>query len=401
MPEGVIHMSSRQPTGKFFLFLILLLGAIAYIFISLVRPGAQRYEQVVAATESDTRSAQAVIIRNEKVVSMDSNSTLVYVAPEGAYLSAGDEIAYIYSAGYSVKQMEKLETIRQSIRDYQTEILADIVDTKLDRLNDEVHSTALQLKRLVNQSSSGSLTGLVEQLNLAMEARRSHLSQNSREDTKLTTLYESESKQETAILSWRSVESAPEDCVVSFYMDGYEDALNVETLDQLTIDRTRAVLAGRSLDSVSSRLTTAIYRLISPEEWYVAVLCSDENFNPVNGQQFFFQMEGFEDLIYECVVEGVQKQGKDRLVLLRVNDPIGPLLNQRAGNATISAQMNGLYVPADALSTENGQLGVRKYDGGSYTFVPVEVVLTTSGKALVSPMVSGSLNAGDYVLVGG
>ena len=183
-------MSNRQPTGKFFLFMILLLGAITYIIISSVRPSRQHYEQVTAATESDTRSVQAVIIRDEQVVSMDSNSTLVYVAPEGAYLSAGEEIAYVYSAGYSVKQMEKLETIRQSIRDYQTEILADIVDTKLDRLNDEVHSIALQLKRLVNQSSTGSLSGLVTQLNAAIEARRSHLSQNSREDTKLTTLYE-------------------------------------------------------------------------------------------------------------------------------------------------------------------------------------------------------------------
>lgn len=393
-------MSNRQPTGKFFLFLILLLGAAAYIVVSCLKPAAQRYEQVVAATESDVRSVQAVIIRDEQAVSMDSNSTLVYVAEEGAYLSAGDEIAYIYSAGYSIKQMEKLETIRQSIREYQTEILADIVDTKLDRLNEEVHGTALQLKRLVNQSTSGSLSGLVAQLNQAMEARRSHLSQNSREDTKLTTLYESESKQESTILSWRSVETAPEACVVSFYLDGYEEALSADALDSVTIDRVRAVLAGRALSENSSRLTTNIYRLVSSDRWYVAALCSDQNFNPVTGQQLFFQMEGFEDLVYECVVESVQKQGDDRLVLLNVQDPIGPLLNQRAGSATISAQMDGLYVSLDALVIENNQQGVRRYDGVSYSFVPVEVILSASGRALVTPAVPGTLNAGDYVLVG-
>ncbi len=393
-------MSNRQPTGKFFLFMILLLGAITYIIISSVRPSRQHYEQVTAATESDTRSVQAVIIRDEQVVSMDSNSTLVYVAPEGAYLSAGEEIAYVYSAGYSVKQMEKLETIRQSIRDYQTEILADIVDTKLDRLNDEVHSIALQLKRLVNQSSTGSLSGLVTQLNAAIEARRSHLSQNSREDTKLTTLYEQESKQESTILSWRSVETAPGACVVSFYLDGYEEAVNAASLDKMTIDQMRAVLAGRSLSASSSRLTTNIYRLVSPGTWYVAALCSDQNFNPVTGQQFFFQMDGFEDLVYECTVDSVQKQGNDRLVILEVSDPIGPLLNQRSGSATISAQMDGLYVPSGALLVENGQQGVRKYDGVSYTFVPVEVILSSSGRTLVAPLVAGTLNAGDYVLVG-
>ena len=393
-------MSKRQPTGRFFIFLILLLGTITCILVNQLRRPRQRYEQVTAATESDTRGVQAVIIRNEQAVSMDSNSTLVYVASEGAYLSAGDEIAYVYSAGYSVKQMEKLETIRQSIRDYQTEILADIVDTRLDRLNDEVHSTALQLKRLVNQSSSGSLTGLVTQLNLAIEARRSHLSQNSREDTKLTTLYEQESKQESTIQSWRSVETAPEACVVSFYLDGYEEAVNTGSLSQMTIDRTRAILAGKPLSASASRLTTNIYRLIRPDAWYVAALCSDQNFNPVNGQQFFFQLEGFEDLVYECTVESVQKQGNDRLVLLKMSDPIGPLLNQRSGSATISAQMDGLYVPSGALLVENGQQGVRKYDGVSYTFVPVEVILSSSGRTLVAPLVAGTLNAGDYVLAG-
>lgn len=393
-------MSKRQPTGRFFIFLILLLGTITCMLVNQLRRPRQRYEQVTAATESDTRGVQAVIIRNEQAVSMDSNSTLVYVASEGAYLSAGDEIAYVYSAGYSVKQMEKLETIRQSIRDYQTEILADIVDTRLDRLNDEVHSTALQLKRLVNQSSSGSLTGLVAQLNLAIEARRSHLSQNSREDTKLTTLYEQESKQESTIQSWRSVETAPEACVVSFYLDGYEEAVNTGSLSQMTIDRTRAILAGKPLSASASRLTTNIYRLIRPDAWYVAALCSDQNFNPVNGQQFFFQLEGFEDLVYECTVESVQKQGNDRLVLLKMSDPIGPLLNQRSGGATISAQIDGLYVSSDALVYENGQQGVRRYDGVSYTFVPVEVILSSSGRTLVAPLVAGTLNAGDYVLAG-
>ena len=132
----------------------------------------------------------------------------------------------------------------------------------------------------------------------------------------------------------------------------------------------------------------------------MAALCSDQNFNPVTGQQFFFQMDGFEDLVYECTVDSVQKQGNDRLVILEVSDPIGPLLNQRSGSATISAQMDGLYVPSGALLLENGQQGVRKYDGVSYTFVPVEVILSSSGRTLVAPLVSGTLNAGDYVLVG-
>ncbi len=380
--------------------MILILGVIAFLVIRVLQPAGQRYEMVTAEISSDMRSVQAVVIRSEQAYTMDSNSTLLFVAGEGDSLNTGDEICYIYSAGYSLKQMNKLESIRQDIRDYQTEILADIVDTELDRLNENVNDMALQLKNVMNQKAAGSVVGVVNQLIAAMQARTDHQDQNSREDTKLTTLYESEKKQQSTILSWRTVETAPAPCVVSFYLDGYENYLTPANLSELNFDTMRVVLAGKPLATESTRLTTPIYRLVNGGEWYVAVLVNDASLNPVNGQTFFFQMEGFEDLIYECVVESVLKQGNERLIVLRAQDPIGPLLNQRTGNGQISAEVSGLNVPRGALVTENGQYGVRRYDGVGNTFVPVEIVLSRSGSVMVRPIAEGALREGDFVLVG-
>lgn len=392
-------MSRRRPTGRFFVLLMLALGAVVYFAVGWMRSSVGRYEMIVDGSTSETRSMQAVIMRDETVASMDGNSTMVFVAEEGQTLQAGDEIAYIYSAGYSTKEMKKLETIRQDIRAYHTTILSNIVDAELDRLDSNVHYLANQMKALVKGQATGSIMNLEIQLTEAMQARQEYLRQNRREDTKLNSLYEDETKREASISSWRSVETAQEDGVVSFYMDGYEQYLSPENLANITIDGVKSVLAGQTADGSSSRLTTNIYRLVNADRWYVLLLCSDATFNPATGQNFWLQMEGFEDVAYQSTVESVLKSGNETLTVLSVDDPMGPMLNQRKGNVKISAEVNGLYVPIGAIMTENNLTGVYVYDGAGGSFVPVQVVSTDGNTALVKPTVDGTLAHGNYVLV--
>lgn len=392
-------MSGRRPTGRFFILLMLTLGVATFAVMSALKPGEIRYAAVESGSSSDTRSVQAVIMRSESVVSMESGSTVSYVAQEGSRVSAGDEIAYVYSAGYSTSQLQALEEIRSSIRSYHLSILGTIIDTRLDLLESNVQYLAQQLKSLVNGKATGNLLNLESQLTQAMEERQTYLSQNQREDVKLTSLYESESKKESQISSWRSIETASGDGVVSFYLDGYESFLSPDNTANITVDALRSVLQGKGISSDSSRLTTNIYRLVDTGRWYVYILTDDSSFNPVNGQSFWFKMEGFEDVVYTASVVSSLKSGNSVMALLQIDDPIGPLLNQRAGNATISTEMTGLRVPRGAVFTENGQTGVYVYDGVGGTFIPVIVLSSDSDGVLISTEYESALYVGSYVRV--
>ncbi len=393
-----MNMGKRRPTGRFFVFLTLFICGIVYLITTLTTGSKGEYVKVVSGSADDTRRMQAVVMRDEMVASMDSNSTMVFVAQEGEYVNAGDEVAYIYSAGYSTKEMEKLETIRQDIRSYHTTILSNIVDTELDRLDENVHYLARQMKLLVTGRSSGSLLNLELQLSDAMLKRQEYLRQNRREDNKLNSLYEEEEKRQTSISSWRKVETAAGSGVVSFYLDGYEQYLSPANVSNITIEGVKGVLNGASV-SGTSRLTTDIYRLVNAQQWYMLLLCSDDSFNPVTGQSFWLQMEGFDDVVYQMSVESILKSGSDTLCLMSTTNPIGPLLNQRSGNAVISAELSGLYVPSRAIVSENNLTGVYIYDGADGSFVPVEVLSTKNGMSLVAPTVDGMLVEGHYVLV--
>lgn len=392
-------MSRRRPTGRFFVFVMLIMCVVVYLAVGRNGGSGAHYEIVVSGTASDTRTMQALIMRDEKVADMEGGSTIVYVAEEGQTLSAGDEIAYIYSVGYSTKEMQKLESVRQDIRAYHTTILSNIVDSELDRLDENVAYLARQMKALVTGQSTGSLLNLESQLGEAMEARQEYLSQNRREDTKLNTLYEDETKREASIASWRSVETASSDGVVSFYLDGYEQYLSPDNLVNITIEGVKNILSGKPSEDATSRLTTNIYRLVSVDRWYILLLSSDASFSPVTGQEFWLQMVGFEDVIYRMTVDSILKSGNETLTVLSTSDPIGPLLSQRSGNVVISTEMDGLYVPEGAIMTENGLTGVTVYDGADGAFVPVQIISREKGSVLVKPTSEGMLVPGNYVLV--
>ena len=391
-------MKGRRVTGRFFLFLMLLIVVI-FLIVRQFLPSGPTEALVTAGSTSQAYRVQAVILRDEPVTFVDGNSTVEYVAEECVPVEAGDEIAGVYSAAYSVKEMDRLESVRQDIRAYHAAILANIVDSQLDLLDTAVEQRAMELKSLMNGSVAGSLINVERQLTQAMVDRQEYLRQNRREDSKLNTLYEDEEKRKTSISSWRTVSTADTDGTVSFYMDGWETQLTPDNLSSITLSDVRRVLSGAEPDS-SSRLTMPIYRIVSDGSWYLLAVVDESKFSATTGQAFRFQLEGFDDVIYTGSVTAKQTSGNDTLVTLEITDPIGPLIYQRSGWITIGTDLVGLYVPSGALRYENGQSGVMRIDNDGYaTFVPVQVLSSDREGVLVQSVVTGALLVGNRVLV--
>ncbi len=278
-------------------------------------------------------------------------------------------------------------------------VLGKELDSQLEVYDLNVKQKALELKSLVLRTTHGNLLKLIDQLTDAMEQRRQYMSANMRSDAKLIKYYDDETQKLNSIESWRTARTADRDGVVSFYMDGYESALSVDRLEELSVADMRAVLAGESLDGSASRTVTPIYRIVDQNKWYLSVLSADGSWNPVIGTLYNFQLEGYEDLVYSGTVIRVQKTGSTVMAQLEVTDPIGPLIYQRAGNVVLGTNLSGLLVPSRAVSQMNGQSGVWLYDVPGGTFVPVDVLNNDGKNALILPLVEGVIGAGSRVLI--
>ena len=389
----------KRVTGRFYIFL-LILAVIAFLIIRPRLDFGSREAVIMTANTQYSQMMDCVIIRDEAITASESTARVEYIATENTLVNAGDTIAYVYTAGYSEGLLQKLEETRSKIQDYhKNTILKNIKDAALERYDTIVDMMVLEFKHLVNHDSRGSLLTAARQLETAMVNRQEYLRANKREDTKLTKLYDEENTRMTSIQSWRRVETAPRSGVVSFYMDGYENDLTLENLPSLTASDVRTVLSGGKLKGSASSKTHGIYRIVNQDAWYVALVANAESWNPVVGQEYYLQMQGFEDLAFTASVTSVQKESGTLLAVFEINDPIGPLIYQRTGKAMLSITISGLSVTSKAICEQNGQTGVWLYDMPGGTFIPVEVLSNDGNNALIQPLMEGSLDVGQRVLI--
>ena len=392
-------MRRKRVTGRFFVFLLALLVIAFLILRPRLFPGSK--ETVIMMANADQRQmVDCVIIRDESVTLSESTARVEYIAPENSLVAADATVANLYATGYSESLLNNLETTRKKIQDYHKQLLANIVDSQLQELDQRVNRKAIEFKNLITRQTIGNLKTVASQLETEMVRRQDYLRQNKRGDSKLTKLYDEENARLSSIQSWRTVSNADRDGVVSFYIDGYESDLTPDALKTLSIAQVRSVLAGERLENTRQTLNNGIYRIVNQNRWYVAVLYNGNTWTPMVGQNnYYIQMEGFEDLSYTASVYSVQKENDSTLAVFEVRDPIGPLIYRRTGRAQFSITLTGLSVRVEALYNENGQMGVWLYDVPGGTFVPVEVLSTDGNIAMIQPMVEGALQLGQTVLI--
>ena len=392
-------MRRKRVTGRFFLFLLALLVIAFLILRPRLFPSSK--ETVIMMANADQRqTVDCVIIRDESVTLSESTARVEYIAAEDSLVTEGTTVANLYATGYSESLLNALETTRKKIQDYHKQLLANIVDSQLQELDQKVNRKAIEFKNLITRQTIGNLKTVASQLETEMVRRQEYLRQNKRGDSKLTKLYDEENTRLASIQSWRTVSNADRDGVVSFYIDGYETYLTPSALNTLSIAQVRSVLAGERLENTRKTLSDGIYRIVDQDRWYVAVLYAGNTWTPMVGQDnYYIQMEGFDDLSYTASVHSVQKENDTTLAIFEVRDPVGPLIYKRTGKAQFSITLTGLSVRVEALYNENGQMGVWVSDVPGGTFVPVEVLSTDGTIAMIQPMVEGALQLGQTVLI--
>ena len=392
-------MRRKRVAGRFYLFLLALL-VVAFLIIRPLLVTRSKETVIMMANAAQRQTVDCVIIRDETVVTSESTARVEYIAAEDSLVSVGDNIANLYTTGYSEGLLNNLETTRKKIQDYHKQLLANIVDADLSRLDTVVNMMAIELKNLITRQTTGNLKTVTSQLETAMVNRQDYLRQNKRGDNKLTKLYDEENARLSSIQSWRKVSTAEQEGVVSFYIDGYEGDLSPAGLNTLSIADVRTVLGGGNLENTRQIRNNGIYRIVDQDDWYVAVLANSASWTPVVGQDnYYMQLDGFDDLIYTASVYSVQKEGDTTLAVFQIRDPIGPLIYRRSGKAQFNIELTGLSVRVEALYNQNGQMGVWVYDVPGGTFVPVEVLSTDGSIAMIQPLVDGALQLGQTVLI--
>ena len=384
---------------------LLAVAALAWFFLKdMIGGGRQATATIEMGTLGTSYSGDALIVRNETAYDEEGVQTIEYVAQEGGVVYRGDVICYVYSTGYSTKEMTTLQDQRDQIKDYQQTLLGGetAYDQKMTRLENEVIERGLEVRSLV-QGARGNLINQESILETAITQRQNYFRSKYSSDMRLNRLYDDETNQQQRIDSWISQEVAMQESIVSFYTDGFEHALTPGEFEKYTPTQVRAMINGeRPETSTAARGRTDLYRLVKQNNYAVLMLVRDNTWNPVEGTTYRLTLEQFTNTVVDAQVLSFTRSGGELLLRLAVMGDVSDVLYMRTCQAQLGEYVDCLVVPEKALYTQqNGSdaeaVGVVLILDGQQYFVPVKVLRQEGGKAYIASVQSGVLAQGQTV----
>ena len=382
------------------LLVFVLAAGAAWFFLKDVI-GAPRLNTAVVemGTLGETHTGDALIVRNETAFDDEGVQNIDYIAKEGSVVYRGDVICYVYSTGYSTKEMTALQDYRDQIKDYQQTLLKSetAYDQKMTRLESEVLQRGLEVRSLV-QGARGNLSNQETILKTAIESRQNYFRSKYSSDMRLNRLYDDESTQQQRIDSWIKQKVATQESIVSFYTDGFEYALTPAEYEKYSPSEVRAMVNGVKPEvSTAARGRTNLYRLVKQDNYAVLMLVKDTNWNPVEGTTYKLVLEQFSNTVVDAQVLSFTRSGGELLLRLAVIGDVADVLYMRTCSAQLGEYVDCLKVPAGAMYEKNDAPGVVLVSGDQQVFVPVKVLRQEGGFAYVSPVQTGTLTSGQTV----
>lgn len=384
---------------KTLLALAAIAGVAWYFLKDLILTPRLNTAVVESATMGESHSGDALIVRNETAYDDEGVLNVDYVAQEGSVVYRGDVICYVYSTGYSNKEMVTLQNYRDQIKDYQQTLLKSetAYDQKMTRLENEVLQRGLEVRSLV-QGARGNLMNQEDILKTAITQRQNYFRSKYSSDMRLNRFFDDESTQQQRIDSWIRQKVATQESIVSFYTDGFEYALTPGEYEKYTPSQVRSMMNGQRMEtSTAARGRTNLYRLVRQNNYAVLMLVRDSNWNPIEGQTYKLVLEQFSDTVVDAQVLSFTRSGGELLLRLAVMGDVRDVLYMRTCTAKLGEYVDCLKVPQKALYEKNGTPGVVLVTEENQVFVSVKVLSQEGGQAYITPVQTGTLSQGQTV----
>ena len=305
----------------------------------------------------------AIVVRDERVISMAAYGKISYEVPEGASVAQGDPIAEVSRMGYDDNVKQNLLNVQREIFQYQIETKwADVNDKSIEEMQTRVATKYKAVAQAMEQPQRGDFLTLQRELEQLLEERNELLRNKTLTDAKLTDWYQKEKQFSDQLTSWKEYVVADANGKISFDLDEYAPLFRAGNLDRLSAsDVETALKHGKiaTLDDVEKR---PLYRIVQPDHWYLAIATSKrDNYYMGYGMTYTLELNGFYDGAFEGTVVIANHDPQGSLYVLEITSDVTPVLQVRQCRVNVSGIFSGYTIP---------QKGVKFDEDGNATIAP-------------------------------
>lgn len=368
---------------RFFIIIGVLVAVIGVLLFILLYNGKEEITDNGSMLYSFGEK-NAVLIRDEKVLITSEYARLDYLREEGEEVITGEKLATVYKLGYSDELLQSLLNAREDVYRAQMDRIGSTKDARLDEMNEAISDLRARIEACVMTDSGENLEQLYWLLDSALKERMDYLRDKVQETEALRALYKSADDKAALFETWTETIYAPNYGVVSYYFDGYEEAMNAEKLSMLTPDLINRAIKDKSSAVWTTGDRTRACRVVDNERWFLAFLTkSADPVRTAEGIEYDVDIKGYGT--YKGKALDPIINGSNVVNILEFDSDIGELLNVRTASVRISAAVSGIKVKTEALKIENGITYIELLRSESHITMRVDVLAESDGTAIIRP----------------
>lgn len=340
------------------------------------------------------------IVRNETIVTNDQNGSLSFAVPDGGRVAKGGTIAAIYQSEQDANYQTTIDHLQEQIETLQTiQGYNDVNAADLPKISGKIHTA---LMGLLESTQSDNITGDDSEKFLLEMLNRKQIVTGEISDFSglIASLKSQKATLEAALSTSKGTINAPESGYVICSVDGYEQLLKTDDLENLTSQ----MLSEIEPSNVNSN---AVCKIVSDYQWYIAVkMPFDESLKLKTEDKVTLMTDLVSAPELSATVKYINKESaKDGAVVVFSCDTMNTeLASLRFIDLTIVySRYEGLKVDNRAIRKVDSVTGVYVRVASQVKFVPINVLWSNDNYSIVEKQASDKqvLRLYDEIIVKG
>lgn len=367
---------------------VLVLAAFVYLFHDAVRVNRDSYDTETAdeVIEQEKLDLKAFIVRDEEYIDQKTTGTVVPLIKDGMRVASGDAVARVCGTTEDAANMSALLDAKESLARYQelseqTELNA----LDMEKLNKDIDSSFTELIEASGKGDFSNVNQNIEELENKLASK-----QILKDGTIDLTAKFNELGAKIKSLESKKISSSDVLAPLSGYyisnLDGYENAIDYDKIDDLTVGE-----AEKLFDKKPDDVTGRMGKIVGSYKWYlVTVMDSKYSLLMAEGDTMKINMPyyGFKDV--EVRVEKISTTQNNKVAVAfscnRMNETYA---NMRAEDIElVFKEYKGYKVNSSSIRREKDEKGNE-----------IDIVYILRGDIMNARKIEIIYDAGDYVLV--
>ncbi|MBQ4517471.1 MAG: hypothetical protein II997_02675 [Clostridia bacterium] len=361
---------------------IFALLVLIYVLRSVIGPQI-RVETLRQGSMEDMVITKGIVIKRETVLNPEASDNYEASVQEGTRISAGQEVAAVYSGGVSSELRARLERINSKIEQIEKN-QADLLNfgNDISRMEQKITD---QVALMVEQSVRGDMAA-VGDTQLVLESlceKKGQIAGTASGNDTLNELRNQKADIEAQIGTARQRITAPVPGVFSSAVDGLENIITPDNMKELTPTKVDSLFE-QAADKNSTEHTG--YKIINNFEYYIAINVPTENLSTLRTGQTaklrFYELSG--DLVKAEVAYLSPEENGHKTVLLKARQHVDSLLKLRSVNVEfIKSRFDGYRINVKSLRTKDDVTGIYVRRDNMLKFIPVNILYNTQDTVII------------------